>query len=279
MSASRPDVDRQARSAVPVDALAASAADLLGRLRARAPRVHCITNTVVTAFTANALLAIGAVPSMTTDPAEIGAFVGSADGLLVNLGTCDDERRRAIRIAVAAANAAARPWVLDPVMVERAPPRLALARDLLAERPAIVRANATEVATLGGGHPDPTAALLGLGARVVACTGARDRVDAASRTVELAAGHPLMARVTGVGCVASALATAFAAVADDPFLAAVTALTCLGLAGESGGARAGGPGSFEPALLDALHALDPSDLERELPRVVDAARATSRGGR
>ena len=52
--------------------LADIAADLLARLRTRAPRVHCITNSVAQQFTANVLLAAGAVPSMTISPEEIG---------------------------------------------------------------------------------------------------------------------------------------------------------------------------------------------------------------
>ena len=76
------------------------AAALLDRLRTRKPRVHCITNTVAQNFTANVLLAIGAVPSMTLSVEEIGAFVAGADALLVNLGTLDRERREATEIAV-----------------------------------------------------------------------------------------------------------------------------------------------------------------------------------
>ena len=38
------------------------AADILARVRARAPRIHCITNAVAQNFTANVLLAAGALP-------------------------------------------------------------------------------------------------------------------------------------------------------------------------------------------------------------------------
>ena len=66
----------------------------------RSPRVHCITNAVAQNFTANMLLAAGAVPSMTLSPEEIAAFVARSDALLVNLGTFDRERREATEIAV-----------------------------------------------------------------------------------------------------------------------------------------------------------------------------------
>src|SRR5437764_14347339 len=74
-------------------------ADILARLRVRAPRVHCVTNSVAQAFTANTLLAVGAVPSMTLSADEIGAFVAGADALLVKLGTFDEERRGATAAA------------------------------------------------------------------------------------------------------------------------------------------------------------------------------------
>src|SRR5215510_2077359 len=94
------------------------AAALLAKIRARQPRVHCITNTVAQAFTANTLLAAGATPSVTTAPEEVAGFVASADNLLVNLGTLDRERRDAIGFALDAAATRRLPWVLDPVFVD-----------------------------------------------------------------------------------------------------------------------------------------------------------------
>ncbi|RAI32783.1 hydroxyethylthiazole kinase, partial [Rhodoplanes serenus] len=130
-------------------------ADVLARLRERRPRVHCITNTVAQAFTANVLLAAGAVPSMTHSAEEVGAFAGSADALLVNLGTLDPERRAAIDLAVDAAMANARPWMLDPVFVDRSPLRRDVAAGLLARRPAVVRLNETEFASLAAAPAGP----------------------------------------------------------------------------------------------------------------------------
>src|SRR3984957_741714 len=77
-------------------------ADVLARIRSRAPRVHCITNSVAQAYTANMLLAAGAIPSMTISREEVGAFVRRADALLVNLGTFDAERPAAIELALGA---------------------------------------------------------------------------------------------------------------------------------------------------------------------------------
>src|SRR6186713_2758546 len=98
---------------------AQSAPEILARLRARAPRVHCITNAVAQNFTANVLLAAGAVPSMTIAQKEVRAFAARADALLINLGTFDPERQKASLAAIGVANKAGIPWVLDPVFVDR----------------------------------------------------------------------------------------------------------------------------------------------------------------
>src|SRR6516225_1008831 len=107
----------------PLATLPDVAADVLSRVRQRAPRVHCLTNTVAQNFTANVLLAAGAVPSMTAAPDEIADFVARADALLINLGTLDRERREAAEIAAEEAVEEQRPWVLDPVFVDRSQAR------------------------------------------------------------------------------------------------------------------------------------------------------------
>src|SRR3974377_1168006 len=95
------------------------AADILSRVRGKSPRVHCLTNAVAQNFTANVLLAAGAVPSMTVAPDEIAQFVARANALLIKLGRLDGERRKAATTAIEAATTEQRPWVLDPVFVDR----------------------------------------------------------------------------------------------------------------------------------------------------------------
>src|SRR5258707_2650430 len=112
--------------------LPAITADVLVRVRTQSPRVHCITNAVAQNFTANVLLAAGAIPSMTVAPDEIAAFTASANALLVNLGTFDAGRREAADIAIVVATKEGLPWVLDPVFVNRSAPRAAYARALIA---------------------------------------------------------------------------------------------------------------------------------------------------
>jgi hydroxyethylthiazole kinase len=240
------------------DSVAQAASDLLSRLRGRDPRVHCITNTVAQNFTANALLAAGCVPSMTLSLEEIGSFVAGAQSLLVNLGTFDRERREATSIAVETAAQHKLPWVLDPVFVERVPARAAFARDLIESRPTVVRLNHAEFSTLASDTPSRDAAMAYARANrvVIALSGATDLVTDGSRIVSIANGHPLMARVTAMGCVASAMIAACLAVEPDAMRATVTASIVIGVAGELAAEKTSGPGSFAVAIIDALYGLD-----------------------
>jgi hydroxyethylthiazole kinase len=248
--------------------LADTAAAVLTRLRARRPRVHCITNSVAQTYTANALLAVGAVPSMTVAVEEVGDFVAGADALLVNLGTLDPERRAAVGVAVETARTAQRPWVLDPVFVERSAPRATFVRSLMAHAPAVVRLNASEFVALAGA-PASAATCRDFAARwsaVVALTGSEDIVADTARRAVLGNGHPLMAKVTAMGCAASAILAACLAVENDAWAAALAALMTVGIAGEMAAEHATGPGSLAIGFIDALHAID-ADIVRARARV------------
>jgi hydroxyethylthiazole kinase len=235
------------------------AADILERLRAQSPRIHCITNAVAQNFTANVLLSAGAIPSMTLSRDEIRAFVKTADALLVNLGTFDGERRAAVDAAVGAI--AGKPWVLDPVFIDRSPPRAGYASGLLACQPAAVRLNAAEFTALAGANAD-AARFAKSYETVLALSGPTDTVTDGTSLLSISNGHPWMARVTAMGCAGSALLAAFLAVERDHLRAAAAALLIFGVAGEIAATQSRGPGSFAVAIVDALHALDRAAILR-----------------
>lgn len=240
---------------LPGHGLPEQAAGLLVRLRRRTPRVHCLMNAVVPKFVADGLTALGAIPSMTSSPEEVQAFVRKADALTVNLGTLDRQRREAIGLALETASECGRLWVLDPAHCDYSPPRAAFALELLGKAPAVLRANAAEFA------------LLSVPAGVTAVeTGRTDRVALGDRRIEIGHGDPLMARVTGTGCLSGAVIAAFLAVEPDPFAAAAAAMLAMGIAAEIAAEGARGPGSFEPALLDALAGLEPEDILKRAGR-------------
>jgi hydroxyethylthiazole kinase len=150
------------------------------------------------------------------------------------------------------------PWVLDPVFVDRAPPRAVFARELIGKEPAVVRLNHTEFAALAGGalSRDQAMAFARTNGVVVALSGETDLVTDGNRAATIANGHPLMTNVTAMGCAGSAILAACLAVEPDAFRAAVAALLIAGVAGELAAEQSTGPGSFAVAIIDALYNLD-----------------------
>lgn len=257
----------------------------LDALRAAHPLVQCITNAVVTGFTANALLALGASPAMCDLPGEAGRFARVADGLLVNLGSPRVEQRDGAREAVTVGT----PWVLDPVAVGSLPVRTALAHELLEHAPAVIRGNASEILALAGrseggrgvdalDRPEDAAnAARDLARRTggtVAVSGEVDLVTDGERDAWIHGGDALLTRVTGGGCTLGATTAAFLAVAA-PFEAAVAACAVHAAASERAASHSRRPGSFAVAFLDALDALTPDDLAGDRVRIAGLIGAAS----
>ena len=248
----------------------------LGSIRERKPLVHNITNYVVMNETANAILALGALPVMAHAREEVAEMVGLAGALVLNIGTLSEHWVDAMLVAGKAANERGVPVVLDPVGAGATAYRTETARRLLGEIDVtVLRGNAGEVATLVGveaevrgvesvgadGDPAGLARSAAEALGVVASvTGPVDHVSDGSRSAAVANGHPLLASITGTGCMSTAMTGCFLAGKDDPFEAAVEALVAFGVAGEDAAVGAKGPGSFHVALYDALAGLDPATL-------------------
>ncbi|MEP1206761.1 MAG: hydroxyethylthiazole kinase [Rhizobiaceae bacterium] len=244
----------------PPEVTAADVAQCVARFRAARPHVHCITNSVAQHFTANVLLAAGATPSMTIAIEEIADFVTMADALLINLGTMDPQRTKAIDHAVTTAESLGKPWALDPVFVQASPIRLHLALRLLNRNPALVRCNAAEFEMLYGVSAEQMQNADSWPEATIALTGKRDVVRNREGAAHISNGSPLMDRITTMGCALTALSVGFLAIEDDHLLAATSALTFFALAGDHAAPRCAGPGTFVPHFLDALATVDESDI-------------------
>ncbi|NGZ74950.1 hydroxyethylthiazole kinase [Saccharibacillus sp. VR-M41] len=264
--------------------------ELLERLRSERPLVHNITNTVVTNFTANGLLALGASPVMAYAREEVADMAKVAGALVLNIGTLTAELVEACIIAGKAANEAGVPVLLDPVGAGATPYRTESSLRILREvKVAIVRGNAAEIAHLtgeireikgvdagdGGGEAPVelavrAAAKLGT---VVAVTGREDVITDGTKGFVVAGGDELLARVTGAGCLLTSVMGAFAAVERDPLRAGAAALTLYGAAAEAAAVQAGGrgPGSFQIAFLDALAGLSANSAGADAVRPLELA--------
>jgi hydroxyethylthiazole kinase len=255
-----------------------SAGTTLRLLREQKPLVHQITNYVVMNETANATLALGALPVMAHAREEVEEMVALAGALVLNIGTLSSHWVEAMLLAGKAANEHGIPVVLDPVGAGATRFRTETARRLLDEvKIAVLRGNQGEIATLVGvgaevrgvesiGADSEPADLARIAARslglVASVTGVVDHVSDGSRVLSIANGHELLASVTGTGCMSSAITGCFLAVArDTPLEAAAAGLAAFGVAGEDAARDAKGPGSFHVGLYDALAALEPSTLD------------------
>jgi hydroxyethylthiazole kinase len=250
------------------------------RIRAEAPLVHNITNYVVMNTTANALLAIGASPVMAHAVEEVEEMVGFARALVINIGTLSAPWIEAMLKAGKEAHRRKIPIVLDPVGSGATKFRTTTAQKLIQEiHPTIIRGNASEIRSLLRSGPgakgvdsqhmpdevaDEARALSHSAGCVVSVSGPVDLIVEGDSMARVANGHPMMPRVTGLGCTASAITGAFAAVNPSPFKAAVHAMAVMGIAGEMAADRSAGTGSFQMNFLDALYCIQKSDVAQRL---------------
>lgn len=239
----------------------------LAKLRQISPLTHCITNIVVTNFTANVLLAVGASPAMIVTIEEVDEFVRIAQALLINVGTVTRHDAEVMLKAAATAQEARTPWVLDPVAAGVLEFRTKIVTELIRRKPAVIRGNASEILSVAGAvgrakGVDSTASSLealpvasalatDTGA-VVAISGEVDYITDGETIMSVPGGDEIMTRVTGTGCALGALIAAFLPVTRTPLMAATAASAIFAAAGERAARESRGPGSFSAAFLDQL---------------------------
>lgn len=254
--------------------------DDVALIRQQSPLVHNITNYVVMNITANALLAVGASPVMAHAIEEVEEMAELARALVLNIGTLSSPWIEAMFLAGRTAKRRGIPVVFDPVGAGATAMRTRTALRLLDElAPSIVRGNASEIRALAGtdestkgvdsthGAEEALDAAQVLSARygcVVSVSGARDLVVENRRMVGIDNGHPMMAKVTGSGCVATALIGAFAAVNSVAFEAAAHGMMLSGIAGELAAKSVEGPGSYQARFLDLVYGLNGEQLRNRV---------------
>ena len=252
----------------------------LKAIRLNSPLVHNITNYVVMNSTANALLAIGASPVMAHALEEVKDMVAIASALVINMGTLSPLWVDAMISAGKEAKGRRKPVVFDPVGAGATPYRTTIASQIIQEcSPEVIRGNASEIMALAGEAiktkgVDNTASSSGaFGAAlelarkagcIVSMSGETDYITDGDLLIEIRNGTPLMPKVTGMGCAASALTGAFAAVNNKIIYASAHAMAIMGIAGEMAAARSSGPGSLQVNFIDALYNISYIDIEQRL---------------
>ncbi len=249
----------------------------LEQVRKQSPLVHSITNYVVMNNTANALLAIGASPVMAHAEDEVADMVSLASALVINIGTLSEKWVNAMLIAGKAALQKGIPVIFDPVGVGATPYRNETADQILAQcKPTVIRGNASEImalvkekintkgvdSTTASNQAVASAQKLALetGA-IVSVSGAEDYITDGHQVNIIKNGSPIMPRITGMGCTASAITGAFAAVNSNTLEAATHAMAVMGVTGELAAAQSKGPGSLQMHFIDQLYRLTDADFE------------------
>ncbi len=254
-----------------------SGAEILERVRRLAPRIHCISNAAAASDVANVLLAAGARPILAQGPEETAEIAASCCAAVLNFGTPDGEKMKAVRLAAAAAAAAGIPSVADPVGAGASSWRRRQVLEIMEEIPfSAIHCNYSEALVLLGedsGFQGVDSAPASLSEKVPAAertalkygcpvllSGAEDVVSDGKRTWVIRGGTGFMSRVTGTGCMLSALAGAFCSVEEDRFSALSAAASFWKACGEwawkETEAAGGGPGTFRAKLTDAAFKLE-----------------------
>lgn len=253
--------------------------ELLSKLKNQSPLVQSITNYVVMNNTANALLAAGASPIMAHAQPEVKDMVNIVGALVVNIGTLDEYWSESMIKAAAHAHDIQKPWILDPVGAGATPYRNEVLASLLTLKPTVIRGNASEIMALaqfniqskGVDSTNSSDEALEAGIQLSKQTGATvvisgevDYIIDGDRLAKVKNGNPIMAKVTGMGCTASALTGAMVAIEKDILLACTAAMALMGVAGDIAAEKAEGPGTLQLHFYDALYNLKPEEFEERM---------------
>lgn len=238
-------------------------------VKKQSPLVHNITNFVVMNNTANALLAVGASPIMSHAKSEIKEMVAISNAVVINIGTLDEYWSESMLIAAEEAHRTNKTWILDPVGAGATSFRDEVLAKLLQFKPKVIRGNASEIIALAKANKtitkgvDSTAEsneainaakyLVENYQSVVCISGATDIIIDEKETYFVENGHPLMTKVTGLGCSASAIIGAFAGIFENKTESTVAAMSLLGIAGELAEKISNGSGSLQMNILDKLY--------------------------
>lgn len=253
---------------------------LSDKVRREVPLVHNITNYVTGNDCANAILAAGGSPIMADDLKEVCEVTQISKALVLNIGTLNERTIASMLAAGEKANEQGVPVIFDPVGAGATVFRNETARRILKEvKISVLRGNLSEIsylagfqastkgvdAAFAGGKDAETAAKIAAErfACTIAITGAVDVITDGKRCAKVSNGTVEMSKVTGTGCMTSSITGAFHGCTEDSFLAAVSGIAFMGMAGEVSFAMNGakGMGSFHIGIIDALSTMDAEKIE------------------
>lgn len=268
-------------------------------VKSKIPLVNCITNAVTINDCANAILAIGGSPTMAEDIEDVCEIIKIANSLVINMGKLNEERINAIFKACDCAAKLHMPIILDPVGVGVIKQRDELAIELIENyNITAIRGNMSEIKAIANlfkieemknitsnsakgvdvsendivseeNLDENSNIVKGLAKKinaVIIASGPIDIISNGEETYINKNGDPMMAKITGSGCMLTSIVGAFSGV-NDPFIAGIAATVAMGVAGENAGkfieAEKSGTGTFRSKLIDYLYLLDEEKITNE----------------
>ncbi|WP_053956412.1 hydroxyethylthiazole kinase [Inediibacterium massiliense] len=246
--------------------------DLIDDVRTKTPLIHNITNYVTVNDCANAVLAMGASPIMADDLSEVEEIVSISSALVINIGTLNQRTIESMITAGKKANTLQIPVVVDPVGAGASSLRNKATREILSQvKIDVLRGNLSEVSFVAGlsvstkgvdaakedqknDATDIAKMVADKLSCVVGITGEVDTISDGVRVAKIANGNQLMTKVTGTGCMTSAIVGSFCGVTKDYYTATVAGIASMGISGDLAYEKAGavGTGSFHIGIIDAL---------------------------
>lgn len=259
-------------------------------VKKQSPLVHCMTNYVTVNDCANMILAVGGSPIMADEETEVQEIVSICGSLVLNIGTLQQRTIRSMKIAGEKARELELPIVLDPVGAGASTLRTTTTKDLMESLPiSVIRGNISEIKAAASGF----GATKGVDANendivtkdnvletvafakqlsketkaVIAISGAIDIVADETNACVIKNGVATLSKITGSGCMLTALIGAFCAANKTQVRNAVsTAVVLMGLAGEIAEQKRieqnAGTASFRTFLMDAVSNMTIETLER-----------------
>ena len=268
-----------------MNSIVSNASDLIRSIRESKPLVHHITNYVTVNDCANITLAVGASPIMSDAMEEAREIAAISGALVLNIGTPNERTINSMLAAGKKANELNIPVALDPVGAGASGFRNETVSKLIEQiHFSVIRGNLSEiryVAGLGGTTKGVDASEMDMSGDiqsgidtakiladklgcVIAITGAADIISDGKHTVLIENGHEMLGAVTGTGCMCTSLIGSSYAVTSDYFLAAVSGVLYMGIAGEIAFEKVGqkGTGSFRVSIIDEISKLDADTVRR-----------------
>lgn len=244
----------------------------MAKVRSTKPLVHHITNYVTVNDCANICLCAGGSPVMTDEIKDVSEMVRLASCVVINIGTLNDRTVESMMLAASLAHEKGIPVVLDPVGVGATKYRTEVALRLLETGCiSVVKGNMGEMGVLSGAggtvrgvdsegsSADPARIVRDIAGKwnvVAAASGEVDYVSDGEKVYRLSNGNGYMGTVSGTGCMLSSVVGCYVGACGPSLEAVASAVTAMNVACEYALGNFDGPGTFKPALLDALYCLD-----------------------